>query len=361
MSIKMNFEKHYQKDACEVKLEVDLNTRNGENISQTCYQQPCKFNRCHEFLVNLNGNGNQIFGDLWFHVDHDDNYSLEYGITLYEVKSFSVDIELKLKRIGMDEYQVITFDEISNCVGKVSELTPNSVNKKVSPDASFSNYVDTVCFNSGIDSSSELVVTGKFTLKFDLSTSIVSKKNPKVDNFKSLLCDNAFESFDNKKNFTIICQGDKFHFNKTLLSMISEVFEKMIQDSDSKEARNNSVEIDDFSPSTIEKFQKVAFESENAKNEDLSPDLLLFAQKYLIMPLVEKCKKHLINSLTCENIFEIIKVAYLIDDDEMLKTASDFFSKNKNELKNTEELRDFKKSHPICMMKVFSYICGFEN
>ena len=80
MSIKINSEKHYQKDACEVKLEVDLNTRNCENI--TCYQQACALNRCHEFSVYLNGNGNKIFGDLWFHVEHNNKSSLEYGITL---------------------------------------------------------------------------------------------------------------------------------------------------------------------------------------------------------------------------------------------------------------------------------------
>ena len=361
MSIKINSDKHYQKvkDVYEVKLEVDLKTRNCESMSNCC-DCCCDFYKFQEFSVFLNDK--KIFGELWFHATHDDKENLEYGITLYEIESFSLDIELKFQMIGKDENEVQRlFDIFSNDAGKVSEVTSNSVNKKLSQDALYCNYEGFVIFANGIDSNSKFLVTGEFTLKFDVNTAIVPKKNQILYDFKSMICENAFESLKNKKNFTIICQSNEFHFNKTLLSMISEVFEKMIQDSNSKEARNDSVEIDDFSPDTIQKFQKVVFESENAKKEDLSPDLLLFAQKYLIIPLVEKCKKHLINSLTCENIFEIIKVAYLIDDDEMLKTASDFFSKNKNELKNTEELRDFKKSHPICMMKVFSYICGFEN
>ena len=361
MSIKVNSEKHYQKvnDIYEVKLEVDLKTRNCESMSQSCYEEPCEFYKFHGFSVYLNGK--KILGELWFHAEHDYFGALAYGITLYEVKSFSLDIELKFEMIGKDQIQVQKFDIFSKCARKVSEAPQNSISKKISPDASYSDYDDQVNLGIDIDSNSKIMVTGEFNLKFYLGTTIVPKKNQKVDNFKSLLCENAFDSFDNKKNFTIICQGNEYGFNKTLLSMISEVFEKMIQDSDSKEARNKSVEVDDFSPSTIEKFQKFAFDSENANNEDFTPELLLFAQKYLIMPLVEKCKKHLINSLTLENIFGIIKVAYLIDDDDMLKTASKFFSKNKDKLKNTEELKEFQKSNSMCMIKVFSYICGFEN
>ena len=347
------------RDFYEVNLEVDLSTINCENISLSCCD--CILFRCHEFSIDLNDK--KILGDLWFHARHDYYGILSYGITLYEVRSFSLDIELKFDMIGKNEHQVQKFDRLSDSAGKVSDsnLISTSATKKISPDALYSDYMDSVDFSSDIDSNSNFLVTGKFTLKFDLNNTIVPKKNEKIANFRSLLCENAFESLDNKKNFAITCQGDEFHFNKTLLSMISEVFEKMIQDSDSKEAHNNSVEIDDFPPSTIVKFQKVAFESEIAKNEDFTPDLLLFAQKYLIMPLVERCKKHLINSLTHDNIFEIIKVAYLIDDDNMLKTASEFFSKNKEVFKNTEELNDFQKSNPTCMMKVFNYICGLKD
>lgn len=212
-----------------------------------------------------------------------------------------------------------------------------------------------------IVANSNILIAGDINLKFDSNSTIVPQKSLKVGNFKSLICEKSYESFESKKNFTIICQGSEFHFNKTLLSMISEVFEKMIQNSDSKEALNSCVEIDDFSPDTIETFQRVAFGSENAKTEDLTSDLLLFAQKYFIMPLVSKCKKNLTDNMTCENIFEIIKVAYLIDDDNMLKMVSEFFSRNKDQLKNTEELKDFQKSNPMCMIKVLNFICGLEN
>ena len=344
------------KDVHEVKIKVNINTNDCENVSQNCADD-CVVNRIHGFSVNLDGK--KIFGDMCFHVAHDDEGTLDYGIILYDERCFSVDLYLNFKMNGDEEITEENYDRYSNVGRKLSEMTPTSLKYQ---EVSFMSYEDEVYFKTGgIDTDTTFLITGEITLKFDFITTVLSKKTQKVSNFKSLLCENAFESFDGKKDFTIVCQGNEFHFNKTLLSMISEVFEKMIQESYSKEARNNSVEIDDFSLNTIKAFQRVAFESEDVKDEDLTPDLLLFAQKYFILPLIKKCKKHLLDSLTCENIFEIITVAYLIDDNDMLKTASKFFSRNYDELKNTEELKDFEKSNPMCMIKVLKYTCGLEK
>ena len=214
MSIKINSDKHYQKvkDVYEVKLEVDLKTRNCESMSNCSLEGPCEFYKFHEFSVFLNDK--KIFGELWFHVTHDDKETLEYGITLYEIESFSLDIELKFEMIGKDEKEVQRlFDMFSKDAGKVSEVTSNSVNKKLSQDALYCNYEGFVIFANGIDSNSKFLVTGEFNLKFDLDAAILQNKNQMVANFKSLLCENALESFESKKNFTIICQGNEFHFN----------------------------------------------------------------------------------------------------------------------------------------------------
>ena len=78
-------------------------------------------------------------------------------------------------------------------------------------------------------------------------------------------------------------------------------------------------------------------------------------------PLVMKCKEHLIKALSIKNIFEVIKVAYLIDDEDMFKTASEFFSKNKKEFQDDKELEAFQKSNPMCMIKVFNYMYGLKK
>ena len=114
--------------------------------------------------------------------------------------------------------------------------------------------------------------------------------------------------------------------------------------------------IDDFAPDTIRAFQRVAFGNEKIKDEDLTPELLMFAQKYLIKPLVAKIKNKLMDSMTNENIFDVIKVAYLIDDKDMFEEACKHLMKNKDPLKDWVEWKLFEKENPACMIKVLTYM-----
>ena len=138
--------------------------------------------------------------------------------------------------------------------------------------------------------------------------------------------------------------------------MTSEVFARMIQASKSKEAISNSVIIDDFAPDTIKAFQRVAFGNEEIKDKDLTPELLMFAQKYLVKPLVTKIKENLMDSMTNENVFDVIKVAYLIDDEDMFKEACKYLKEKKDELKDSVEWKTFGQDHPACMIKALTSI-----
>ena len=60
------------------------------------------------------------------------------------------------------------------------------------------------------------------------------------------------------------------------------------------------------------------------------------------------------DSLTNENIFDVIKAAYLIDDQDMFKKASKYLLKNKEQLKGTAEWNAFKKDHSDCMIEALS-------
>ena len=177
---------------------------------------------------------------------------------------------------------------------------------------------------------------------------------PTLKNFKSLINEHAFAQVD--KNFTIICQGERFHFNKTLLSLISEVFAKMIQGPFNKEATSNTAEIVDFSPDTIRTFQKFAFEDQEIKDEDVNVELLMFAQKYLMTPLVAKCKEQLLATITHGNVFEIIKTAYFLDDENMFKIASEYIKVNLGELEDTEEWQSLEETNPKIMIKVLKHM-----
>ena len=56
------------------------------------------------------------------------------------------------------------------------------------------------------------------------------------------------------------------------------------------------------------------------------------------------------------NIFEVIKAAYFIDSDNLLNKAVTFLVKNAKTLKETEDWKMFKKSHPDCFIKMMDLI-----
>ena len=136
---------------------------------------------------------------------------------------------------------------------------------------------------------------------------------------------------------------------------MSEVFKRMI-DGNSNEAKSKCVVINDFDPKTIEAFGRVAFGDETIKNEDLTTDLLMFANKYFMKPLMKKCRNNLVQILNNDNLSEIIKVAYHIDDEKLLRICAKYLLENKKELNSTEEWKNFIRANKECMKQVGLYL-----
>ena len=117
--------------------------------------------------------------------------------------------------------------------------------------------------------------------------------------------------------------------------------------------RQNSIEIEDFASKTIKSFQNVVFGDDIVTIEDYTPELLLFAQKYFIKPLISKSAKYLGKTLTQENVFGVCKIAHLIDQENLLQKASEFLKQNMEKMLNTEDWKNFEKSHPDCMVRIY--------
>ena len=124
----------------------------------------------------------------------------------------------------------------------------------------------------------------------------------------------------------------------------------------SKEAQENCVEISDFSPDTIRTFEKFSFSSEKIKPEEITVELLMFANKYFMKPLETKCKNYFISILNKNNLLDFIKAAYDIDDEEMLKIGAKYFSKIKNDLRDSEDWKNFENQNSKCMVRVYRAI-----
>ena len=179
-----------------------------------------------------------------------------------------------------------------------------------------------------------LRLKGKITFKITLTEKFITdnllkqiEKANDVVPFSSFLCKDAFENFLNETDFIIKCEEQEFHFNKTLLCLVSDVFRTMIQGKLGSEARSGFVEILDTSPDTIKAFQKIVFENKDFEKETPTIDLLMFADKYLMAPLKQKCTKYLASNLTLDNVHDVIKTAELIQDDNLVKFCTMFLEK----------------------------------
>ena len=256
---------------------------------------------------------------------------------LYNVKDFKLTYKRLNERYERLENQRVGFNFTRGTIGDPS--LPNiDINKKLpigTPFVQCKMYLH------------ESLVW-EFSLQIELDGHFGTKEDKK---FKHFISSEVISQLEVEKNFTIKCHGESFQFNKSLLSMMSEVFKQMVC-GNSKEAKSNCVEIKDFAPETIRAFGRVAFGDESIKNEDLTTDLLMFANKYFMKPLMKKCRNNLILILNNDNLGEIVKVAYHIDDEELLKVCAKHLLQNKAELNNTEEWKHFAKANADCMNKV---------
>ena len=161
---------------------------------------------------------------------------------------------------------------------------------------------------------------------------------------------------------SIICQGKTFKFNKLILSSISMVFEKMFGNGYSQEASNGSVTIDDFQPDTIEAFQKTITDllsnnGSSLETRDLTPQLLMFADKYAIAFLVDTVGNHLKSSLTMETVHEVIDVAFLTNNHDLLKVTAKFLKENlENCNDESEDWKKLQELNPKCFVLIMKYM-----
>ena len=125
--------------------------------------------------------------------------------------------------------------------------------------------------------------------------------------FSSFLWKDAFGNLYNKKNFVIKCEGQEFHFNKTLLCLVSDTFTRMIQGKLGNTAKSGYVEL---------LSRRLFLKTRTLKKE--LPQLTCWC--------LQKCIKYLTSNLNPDKVHDVIKNAELIRE-ENLKTM--FLSKNK--------------------------------
>ena len=161
---------------------------------------------------------------------------------------------------------------------------------------------------------------------------------------------NKMELSEEYEDLTILCKDKTFKFSKLYLSSISPVFKNMFKN-DYVESENNYVKIKDVEPETIQAFKNTLCH-DGISDIDLTPQLFIFAKRYLIEPLLNVCREKLARDLSKDNFMDAIKAAYWNDDEELLKVGAKFLKEHLGEFNEFKEYDDFMKDHPDVSAKV---------
>ena len=82
--------------------------------------------------------------------------------------------------------------------------------------------------------------------------------------------------------------------------------------------------------------------------------VLAFADKYQIHPLYKLCQEHLCTAISKENLFDVIKAAHFINDEELMSKSAEFIGMNSGsfDIEDNPEWDEFCEQNPKCANKI---------
>ena len=188
-------------------------------------------------------------------------------------------------------------------------------------------------------------VRGEMQVTFRPRNSLLKKQ--------SLCCIWNYDRFED--DFKIIsAEGIPIGFNRSHLSFISPVFERMLVDGQFLEAENGILK-SEFTESTIRAFKRIILEKE-IEDVDKNTEMLLFSDKYDIKPLFKICHDHIMKSFNEERIDLTVEAAYMVSESdgyELLKRVADFVETNRGEFEDTPELKQCMRTEAWAKMMEF--------
>ena len=115
-----------------------------------------------------------------------------------------------------------------------------------------------------------------------------------------------------------------FDFHKSVLCKVSDEFNNMLNNSWSKEAKNNELKLTDVNASTIKMIQELFYKDGILKVAcEFDENMLVFADKYNIKPIYEGCVIMLLHNLNglceMENIIQVYEAANLVNASKLIK------------------------------------------
>jgi len=163
---------------------------------------------------------------------------------------------------------------------------------------------------------------------------------------------NKFKQVQHKSgDVNLICGGGVLSCHKFLLVSQSPVFKAMFE-TDTKESRENVVDIVDSTPAALKTFVRFLYSGSLrlgafAQNLDHIFGVMNLANKYQVEILIDSCIDALMDIMNVENVLKIMAVLEKVNaEDNVISMVINFMMKNVEEVVENEEWAAFVSDHP---------------
>ena len=157
-------------------------------------------------------------------------------------------------------------------------------------------------------------------------------------------------------DFTLECGDQEIPVSRLLLASKSPVFSAMFS-GNFQEAKTGRGVIKDVDPKSLEALVKFCH-TNNLGEDDLTTDLLVAANKYLISALVEKCEEHLSKTLSVDNATDYFLVACMLESNKLRTAAKKFITENLSRVKETVGFKNLEKE---ALAELLTYSCQMNQ
>uniref|UniRef100_A0AC35F1M9 BTB domain-containing protein n=1 Tax=Panagrolaimus sp. PS1159 TaxID=55785 RepID=A0AC35F1M9_9BILA len=202
------------------------------------------------------------------------------------------------------------------------------------------------------DPENRFIVNGQMMIKMDGVLTIDKEAPPEIVTIEDDSDDLSLGLWNQEedKDFTIVADGKEFAAHKLVLSTRSSVFARMFK-SGMKEAKENKVEIEDFSYAIVEMGVKLCYHHSLVPRTNLEEKmkLLQFFDKYDMQQLKDNYESQLIREIDESNVCILANISLLSNCTKLKERCADFI----RDCMKTKPIKDLDSLDTDFAMKMF--------
>lgn len=140
-------------------------------------------------------------------------------------------------------------------------------------------------------------------------------------------CEKKYFSYDFESIVCINVENTNFYVHKEILVKNSSVFEAMFK-CNTKESIESKICFKDSEPEVIKEFLRFIYFEKVENLDQISVELLIFANKYHVNELKTICENYISDNLSVDNFCNLLLLALIHNSIKLIEKIIDFILKN---------------------------------